>query len=125
MNYSATKLTDNCLIPPVPKVRVPEDYRIYVAFKQEAATSDTIESEESDIKIPITVVRLSDGHRIPGWISLEDMTGFKPSGSVDITTGNADFTPLAYYSTPAGHEIFVGHEVFSHSFGYAYLGDDS
>lgn len=125
-NVSATTYqTHNQLIPPNKDVVALADMRMILSVQCEAAAGDTIESEECVVNLPVTLIRESDGAVFERNISLEQMTGFKPSGTVDIPINANNFTIVAYWPVPEGYRGFWGHETLGTSHAYVYIGDDA
>lgn len=124
-NVSSTVYqVNNCLVPPNKDVVALADMRMIFSFKAEAAAGDLLESEECVINLPITLIRESDGVIFERDISLEQMTGFKISGAVDIQTNSNNFTILCYWPIPEGYRGFWGKDTLGTSHGYVYLGDN-
>lgn len=67
-----------------------------------AAATDIIESEESDAEIPVLYVDAKGKVVGRKTIKLEEMTGFKPSGTVDITATASIPVRVAYFDAPNG-----------------------
>ena len=95
--------------------------RLIMSFIGDSAT-DIIESEESDVKIPINILNeQTKAIEQSTLLTLEMMTGFKPSGTVDINTVQSYPIRVASYDAPVGKLITLAGGQRIH----AYIGDDS
>jgi len=96
--------------------------KVLLEFKPEA-NGDIIESEESDVSIPVQIFDLRTGAVVQDRVlKLEDFTGFKPSGSVNSAVlDNTFFNRVATFPKPDGFGLRLaqGKKVF------AYWGDDT
>ena len=91
-------------------------------FKPDAA--DVIESEECQLIVDVTFISKSTGQAQPSTITLEQMTSFKPSGTIDLTLIAGQTTEVAYYQVPAGNQMVLGHPSGLGK-AYIYIGDDT
>jgi hypothetical protein len=87
-----------------------------------SAATDIIESEECDWTIPLNYVNERTGKvEYTADVKLEEFTGFKPSGAVDISCTAATPQRIAYIDAPQGYLITLGAGRRYH----AYIGDDA
>jgi hypothetical protein len=93
--------------------------RIIIEFASDAA--DVIESEESDLELPLLLVNRQGKVVGRDTVKLERMTGFKPSGTVDITCTANVFQRVAYIDAPTG----LGWMIDPQGKFRAYFGDDT
>jgi len=91
-------------------------------FKPNAA--DIIESEESQLLVDVTLINKATGSKQPTTITLEMMTGFKPTGTIDVTLLANQNSEIAYWQVPAGNQLVLGHPSGLGK-AYVWLGDDS
>ena len=84
--------------------------------------TDIIESEECDWTIPVNFIDERSGQvTFTKDVALENFTGFKPSGSIDITLTAATKGRVAYLDAPVGYRLTLGAGRKYH----AYIGDDT
>jgi len=94
--------------------------RLILSFT--AAAADIIESEESALNLPIGIVNeATKALEVINDYTLEDFTGFKPSGTVDITCAAGVPARLCYMDAPQGKLLTLGAGRKFH----AYIGDDT
>tara|TARA_Y100000310_G_scaffold46680_1_gene43353 strand:- start:327 stop:791 length:465 start_codon:yes stop_codon:yes gene_type:complete len=94
--------------------------RVICSFISDAA--DTIESEESNWKIPLHVVDINTGQVEQTRVTTStDWTGFKNSGTTDIVCAAATKQRVAYIDAPEGKVFTLAGGLRYH----AYIGDDT
>src|SRR3990167_7536832 len=95
----------------------------------QAFTADTVESEESNFKIPF---ELYEARNLPNGqvrpirlverrdLNTEDFAGFKESGAADVVLVTTAFTKLGDYTVPEGHCARITSGKL-----HTYIGDDT
>lgn len=85
------------------------------------ASADTIESEESEIRLPILLKNKRSGQVQPIVLTSENFSTFKRSGTDDVVGSTTAFVTLGKYTVPTGFMAKVdASDVF-----HAYYGDDT
>lgn len=84
--------------------------------------TDIVESEETGGFISVLMVNQANRKvEYERAITFEDCTGFKPSGSIDITATAATKTRICYFDAPEGYLITLAPGTKYHT----YIGDDA
>jgi len=95
----------------------------YVRVLFDADASDVVESEESSLRLDVTLINNKTGAMQPTTLTFENMTGFTSGGTVDVTHLASQIVQLAYYQVPAGNTLVLGHPIDGRF--YCFLGDDT
>jgi hypothetical protein len=105
-----------------PRVSTPAwvDEGGYIILEMKGAAAATVESEESNMRLPIVLRNKKTGAELRRVISTNDLDAFKNSGTDDVVLSTTKFTELGKYTIPQGHfgKIDSG-DVF-----HAYVGDN-
>jgi len=92
---------------------------IKLAFKADAA--DTVESEESDMMMPVLLKNKRTGVVSSRILGTKDLDAFKSTGTDDVVNSTTVFVHLGKFVVPTGFWAKVdGSQVF-----HAFIGDDT
>ena len=99
-----------------------ENSKVVVSFKSDAA--DTIESEESEMTMDVTIVNKRTGETTPSVLTFNNMSGseFDATDDVVCTTGN--YAIVSTHTVPAGTQLILGQNGIDSRF-MCYMGDDA
>ena len=89
-----------------------------------ADSADTIESEESEFFIDVTIKDKNSARELPSALTFGNMTGFTSAGTVDIPHTAGQQVRVAYYEVPNNQQLILGRKD-GRGKVYCYLGDDT